>query len=106
MKALETLFLDELGDMYDAEQHLLDALPRMAEAATDNELRKAFEMHLSETEGHVAKVEKVFEAFGQPAKVKKCAAIRGLIKESERIISDNRKPPPLTRPWFPPGKRW
>ena len=105
MKALETLFLDELGDMYDAEQHLVDALPRMAEAATEDELRVAFEMHLSETEGHVEKVEKVFAAFGQAPKVKKCAAIRGLIKESERIIADNKKTPAINAALISAGQK-
>lgn len=95
MKTLETLFLDELADMYDSEQHLVVALPRLAGAATNDELREAIEMHLAETEGHVNKLERVFAAFGKPPKVKKCAAIRGLLKEGENIISEIKKSPAI-----------
>ena len=95
MKTLETLFLDELADIYDAEQHLVSALPDMAKAATHDELRIAFESHLRETERQVSKVEEVFTAFGKPPKTKKCAAIRGLIKEAQEIISDNKKNPTI-----------
>jgi ferritin-like metal-binding protein YciE len=102
---LETLFLDELADIYDAEQHLVDALPRMASAATHDELREAFEMHLTETEGHVQKVEKVFEAFGKTARTKKCAAIRGLIKEAESIISENKKSPAINAALISAGQK-
>src|SRR5450432_1873050 len=82
MKTLEDLFLDSLADIYYAENQLTKALPKMAKAATDDDLREAFESHLLETEGHVQKVERVFELFGQKPKSKKCAAIVGIIKEA------------------------
>jgi ferritin-like metal-binding protein YciE len=95
MKTLEDLFLDSLADMYYAEQQLTKALPKMASAATHEHLRTAFETHLTETEGHVTKVEAVFEAFGKKPKSKKCPAILGIIKEADEIASENKKSPTL-----------
>jgi ferritin-like metal-binding protein YciE len=95
MKTLQDLFLDAIGDMYYAEKQLTKALPNMAEKATHDELRAAFESHLGETEGHVRKLESVFEAFGEKAKAKKCPAIVGIIDEAEELISENKKSPTL-----------
>jgi len=95
MKTLENLFLDELADMYDAENRLVQALPKMAKAATHEELSDAFESHLSETEGHVKKLEKVFKAFGKTAKGKKCEAIVGLLKEGDEIAEENSDSPTI-----------
>jgi len=95
MKTLEGLFLDELADMYYAENRLTKALPKLAKAATHDELREAFESHLAETEGHVTKLEKVFRLFGKPARGKKCEAIVGLLKEGDEIASDNKSSPTL-----------
>jgi ferritin-like metal-binding protein YciE len=95
MKTLETLFLDELADMYYAENHLTKALPKLAKTATHDELREAFEAHLEETEGHVTKLESVFKMFGKPAKGKKCEAILGLLKEGDQLASENKSSPTL-----------
>jgi ferritin-like metal-binding protein YciE len=95
MKTLEDLFLDSLADMYYAEKQLTKALPKMAKAATDEELQTAFESHLVETEGHVQKLETVFEAFGKSPKSKKCHAILGIISEAEEIASENKKSPTI-----------
>ena len=95
MNTLEELFLDSLADMYYAENQLVKALPIMAKSATDADLRDAFETHLSETEGHVQKLERVFEQFGEKPRSKKCPAIVGIIKEAEEIISDNKKSPTI-----------
>jgi ferritin-like metal-binding protein YciE len=95
MKTLEDLFLDSLADMYYSENQLVKALPKMAKAATDENLRAAFEAHLVETEGHVQKVEDVFEAFDKTPKSKKCHAILGIIKEAEEIASENKKSPTI-----------
>jgi ferritin-like metal-binding protein YciE len=95
MKTLEDLFLDSLADSYYAENQLTKALPKMAKAATDDDLRAAFEAHLAETEGHVQKVEEVFEAFGKKPKSKKCPAILGIIKEADEISSENKKSPTI-----------
>jgi len=91
MNTLEDLFLDSLADMYYAEKQLTKALPKMAKVATHGGLQSAFRAHLSETEGHVQKVEAVFEAFGKSPKGKKCPAILGIIDEAEEIISENKK---------------
>jgi ferritin-like metal-binding protein YciE len=95
IKNLEDLFLDSLADMYYAENQLVKALPKMAKAATDNDLREAFEKHLTETEGHVQKLEEIFEQFGEKPRSKKCPAIVGIIKEAEEIISENKKSPTI-----------
>ena len=95
MKNLQDLFLDSLADMNYAEQQLVKALPKMAKAATHDDLREAFESHLTETEGHVRKVEEIFSQFGEKAWSKKCAAIVGIIKEAEEIISENKKSPTI-----------
>jgi ferritin-like metal-binding protein YciE len=91
MNTLQDLFLDSLADMYYAENQLVKALPKMAAVATHEDLREAFETHLGETEGHVAKLEQVFEEFGEKPRSKKCAAILGIIKEAKEIISENKK---------------
>jgi len=89
------LFLDALSDMLYAENQLVKALPKMAKAATHEELRQAIEMHLSETEGHVEKVKQVFEMLGEMPKTKKCPAILGIIDEAEELISANKKSPTI-----------
>jgi ferritin-like metal-binding protein YciE len=95
MNTLEDLFLDSLADSYYAEQQLTKALPKLAKAATYEDLRAAFESHLVETEGHVQKVEEVFAAFGKKPKNKKCPAILGIIKEADEIASENKKSPTI-----------
>ncbi|HEU6448049.1 MAG TPA: ferritin-like domain-containing protein [Verrucomicrobiae bacterium] len=94
-QTFEDLFLDSLADMLYAEQQLTKALPKMAKVATHDELREAFESHLVETEGHIEKVKQVFELFDETPWTKKCAAMVGLIKEAEEMISDNKKSPTI-----------
>jgi ferritin-like metal-binding protein YciE len=89
--ALNELFIDELKDIYWAEKHLTKALPKMAKAATSNELRTAIENHLSETENHVTRLENVFESIGEKAVAKKCEAMAGLVKEGEEIVEETEK---------------
>ncbi|MDB4902768.1 MAG: hypothetical protein JWQ63_2049 [Mucilaginibacter sp.] len=89
--ALNELFIDELKDIYWAEKHLTKALPKMAKAATSNELRTAIENHLSETENHVTRLENVFESIGEKAVAKKCEAMAGLVKEGEEIVQETEK---------------
>jgi ferritin-like metal-binding protein YciE len=95
MNTLEDLFMDALADMYYAEQQLTKALPKMAKAATNEQLREAFESHLAETEGHVQKLEDIFAIFGEKPKAKRCPAILGIIDEAEELISDNKKSPTI-----------
>lgn len=89
--ALNELFIDELKDIYWAEKHLTKALPKMAKAATSDELRTAIENHLSETENHVTRLENVFESIGEKAVAKKCEAMAGLVKEGEEIVEETEK---------------
>ena len=95
MATLKDLFLDELADMFDAENRITKALPKMAEAATDEELREALLSHLEETKGHVEKVKQVFTAFNEKAKGKECKATVGLLAEGDEIASENEGEPTL-----------
>ncbi len=88
IKTLRDLFLGELADMYDAEHRLVKALPKMVKAATCHHLKKAIEAHLEETEGHITKLESVFEAFDEEARGKKCEATVGLLLEGDEIAAD------------------
>src|SRR5512141_2278996 len=87
MKTLNDLFLDELADVYDAERRIVKALPKMAKAATCTDLKKAIQSHLKETEGHVTKLEEVFQSFNQKAKGKTCEATVGLLVEGDEIAA-------------------
>jgi ferritin-like metal-binding protein YciE len=94
-RTLETLFLDELADMYDAENRLTRALPKLAKCATHGELREVFQTHLAETKGHVRKLQSVFRTFGRTPRGRKCEAIRGLLKEGDDIASSNKSSPTI-----------
>lgn len=87
MKTLQDLFFNELSDIYDAERRIAKALPKMAKAATNTALRKAFEDHLKETEGHAKKIEEVFGCFDRKAKGKTCEATVGLLKEGDEMAA-------------------
>ena len=95
MKTLKVLFLDELADMYDAERRIVKALPKLAKAATCSDLKKAVLAHLKETEGHVIKLEQVFQSFGEKAKGKTCEATVGLLKEGDEIAGDFKGSPAI-----------
>jgi ferritin-like metal-binding protein YciE len=86
--ALVEFFTDEIKDIYWAEKHLVKALPKMAEAATSEELKNAFETHLEQTQEHIARLERVFELLEEKAQAKKCDAMEGLVEEGEGIIED------------------
>ena len=88
IETLETLLQSELMDIYDAERRLVKALPKIAKAASSDELRGAIEEHLEVTKGQVQRLEQVFQLFDFPVKAKPCAGMRGLIEEGEQIQSD------------------
>ena len=88
---LEKFFVDQLKDIYYAEQHLVKSLPEMKNAATSEELEDAFEDHLKQTERHVKRLEKVFKLLKQKPEGKKCDAIEGLTKEAKNIISETKE---------------
>jgi ferritin-like metal-binding protein YciE len=94
-KMLEDLFYDTLKDIYYAERQILKALPKMARGATDPKLKAAFEKHKEQTEGHVERLQQVFEAIGKRAQGKTCDAIQGIIAEGEEIMEEFKGTPAL-----------
>jgi len=94
-KTLKDLFLDELADMYDAEKRIVKALPKLAKAATCPDLKVAIEVHLNETEGHVTKLEQVFQSFGEKAKGKTCEATKGLLEEGDEVAAEFKGSPAI-----------
>ncbi|HEV7782865.1 MAG TPA: ferritin-like domain-containing protein [Chitinophagaceae bacterium] len=87
---LEKFFLDQLKDIYYAEQQLVKAIPEMKEACTTEELQDAFDDHLKQTERHVKRLERIFNMLGKKAEGKKCEAIEGILKEVRSIISETK----------------
>jgi ferritin-like metal-binding protein YciE len=87
-KDLNVLFYETLKDIYFAEKQILRALPKMAKTAQSDELRQAFETHRDQTEGHVVRLEEVFEVIDKPARGKTCDAINGIIDEGKEIIAE------------------
>ncbi len=85
---LEEFFKDEIKDIYWAEKHLVKTLPKMAKAATSNELKEAFTNHLEETKVHVERLEQVFELLEEKPQAKKCEAMEGITKEGDGIIEE------------------
>ncbi|HEV2379865.1 MAG TPA: ferritin-like domain-containing protein [Terriglobia bacterium] len=86
VNSLREVFIDELKDIYDAEQQIVKALPQMVKAASAPELGQVFEAHLQETKGHVRRIEQIFQGMSQDAKAKKCDGVRGILKEGEDAI--------------------
>jgi ferritin-like metal-binding protein YciE len=95
MNTLKDLFLDQLADMYDAERRIVKALPKMAKAATCDKLKKALLAHLKETEGHVTKLEQVFQSFDEKARGKTCHATVGLLDEGGALAAEFKGSPPI-----------
>lgn len=87
-KTLENLFEDTLRDIYYAERQILKALPKMAKATSSEELAAGFETHRQETEGHVERLEQVFEMLGKRPRGKTCDAILGILEEGKEIMDD------------------
>ena len=86
--ALKELYVDELKDLYDAENRLVKTLPKMAKAATSEELRSGFEEHLEQTRGHVDRLKEIFDSLGEKPTGKKCAGMMGIIKEGEELMDE------------------
>jgi ferritin-like metal-binding protein YciE len=89
VETLRDLYLEQLQDLYNAEQQLIKALPKMAKAATSEELRTAFEEHLEQTKGHAERIETICEQMGEKASGKKCKAMEGLVKEGSETIDED-----------------
>jgi ferritin-like metal-binding protein YciE len=88
-QTLHDAFLDELRDAYDAEKQLVKALPKMAKAATSTELRQAFVDHLEETNGHVEKLEQVFQTCDEKPKGKHCDGMAGIVDEGRNVMGED-----------------
>ncbi len=86
LNSLDDLFVAQIQDLYDAEQRLTKALPKMAEAASSQQLKTAFTTHLRETEQHVARLEKIFGSMGLTPERETCEAMKGLIAEGEEAV--------------------
>jgi ferritin-like metal-binding protein YciE len=92
LNTLQDLLIEELHDIYDAENQILKALPKMAKAASAPQLRQAFEEHLEQSRTHVKRLDQVFEQLGEKAKGKTCKAMQGLITEGEEMIKEKADP--------------
>jgi ferritin-like metal-binding protein YciE len=88
-QALKELYVDELKDIYSAESQLVKALPKMAKAATSDELRTGFEEHLEQTRGHVRRLEQIFKALGEKPTGKKCKGMEGLVAEGQEMMDED-----------------
>jgi ferritin-like metal-binding protein YciE len=86
---LHELYVEQLRDLYSAENQLVKALPKMAEAATTDELRTAFEEHLEQTQGHVQRLETIFENLGEKPTGEKCKGMEGLVEEGSEVIEND-----------------
>jgi ferritin-like metal-binding protein YciE len=87
--SLQDLYVDELRDLYNAETQLVKALPKMAKAAANDELREAFEEHLRQTSEHVSRLEQIFERLEEKPSGKRCLGMEGLVKEGSETMREN-----------------
>jgi len=93
ISTLEELLIDQMQDLYDAEKQLVKALPKMAKAATSEELQQAIRDHLEETTNQVERLEQAFEHLQKQPKAKPCKAMRGLIDEGSEVIQEDANAP-------------
>ncbi|MGH7579744.1 MAG: ferritin-like domain-containing protein [Gemmatimonadales bacterium] len=92
LSSLDDLLVHELQDIYNAEGQILKALPKMTKAATNPDLKAAFEEHRLQTEGQVKRLEQVFKLLGQPVKGKKCDGMAGLLEEGKKVMEQDAEP--------------
>lgn len=92
LKALHDLLVDQIKDLYSAENQLLKALPKMAKAAANPDLKAGFLEHLEQTRGQVARLEQISEQLGCSPKGKKCAAMEGLVEEAKELLEEEAEP--------------
>src|SRR3954471_9773959 len=92
LDSFESLFEEQLQDLYDAEQRLTKALPKMAQASNNSSLKSAFQEHLRQTQNHVSRLEQVFKMLGKSAQSKTCEAMKGLVEEGDEMVSAKGDP--------------
>ena len=90
--SLRKLYVEELKDLYSAEKQLVQALPKMAKKASNEQLRRAFEEHLQVTQGQVERLERIFQSLDKAARGKKCKAMEGLIEEGKEMMGEDMEP--------------
>jgi ferritin-like metal-binding protein YciE len=88
-EGLRELYIDELRDLHNAENQLVKALPKMAKAASNEQLREGFEEHLEQTKEHVRRLERIFEMLDENPKGKKCVGMEGLVKEGSELMRED-----------------
>jgi ferritin-like metal-binding protein YciE len=86
LDSLETLFVEELRDVYNAENQLVKALPKMGKRASSEELKRAFEEHLEQTRGHVERLDQILEGLGKSSKGKTCKGMKGIVEEGSEVM--------------------
>ncbi len=89
INSLRELYIDHLRDLYDAENQLIKALPKMAKEASSDELRQGIEEHLEQTRGHAERLEQIFEQLGEKPKGKKCKGMQGVIEEGKETLEED-----------------
>jgi ferritin-like metal-binding protein YciE len=87
--SLNTLLVEELRDIYDAEKRLTKAIPKLVKAATNSDLESALEGHLAETEEQVSRLEQAFKTLNEPARAKTCAGMKGIIEEGDEHLKED-----------------
>jgi|SRR5450631_561814 ferritin-like metal-binding protein YciE len=92
LETLQELFVDELKDLYSAENQITKALPKMAKIATSEELKKGFLEHLAQTKGHISRLESIFGELDQSPKGKKCKGMEGLLTEGGELMKEDAEP--------------
>lgn len=92
LASLRDLFVDELKDLYSAENQLVKALPKIAAAVSDPDLKAGIEEHLEETKGHIERLETIFKGLDASPKGKKCAAMEGLLEEGSELLKEDAAP--------------
>jgi ferritin-like metal-binding protein YciE len=92
LETLKDLLVEELRDLYSAENQIIKALPKMRKAASSDQLKAAFEEHLEQTRGHVARLEQIFQTMGEKPTGKTCKAMEGLVEEGSEMIAEKAQP--------------
>lgn len=92
LNSLHDLYVNELKDLYHAEHQIIKTLPKMAEAASSPDLRRAFEEHLEQTRAQAERLEQIFQKLGEPAKGQKCKGMEGIINEGEDLMDEDAPP--------------
>lgn len=92
LETLQDLYVEELKDLYSAENQILKALPKMVEAAASPQLKADFEEHLNQTKEHVSRLERIFEGLGKSPRGKHCKGMEGVLEEGKELLKEDAEP--------------